>query len=147
VITAKMRRIIEENTIGLVATVTPDGSPGVSPKGTTVVLDDKHVVFSNIRSPQTVANIRINPVVELNFIDVFRRKACRLKGTAIYCPRGEPRCEELLPHFLRWDTLVDRMRGFVVVEVTGSQLLLSPIYDVGGSPPQGDQGHTCRDRT
>ena len=59
-ITARMRRLIEENTIGFVATVTPDGAPSVSPKGTMVVLDDAHVAFADIRSPQTVRNIRAN---------------------------------------------------------------------------------------
>ena len=132
-ITARMRRLIEENTIGFVATVTPDGAPSVSPKGTTVVLDDAHVAFADIRSPQTVRNIRANPAVELNFIDVFRRQACRLKGCAAYHPHGEARFEELLPHFQKWETLVDRMRGFVVVDVVKAEIVLSPIYDLGGT--------------
>ncbi len=132
-ITAEMRRIVEENTIGLVATVTPDGAPAVSPKGTMVVLDETRIAFSDIRSPQTARNIGINPAVELNFIDVFRRKACRLKGKASYLPQGDAGYDELLPHFQKWDTLVGRMRGFVVVEVTRAEVLSSPIYDVGAT--------------
>jgi len=132
-ITAEMRQLIEENTIGLVAMVTPDGAPAVSPKGTMVVLDETRVAFSDIRSPQTARNIGINPAVELNFIDVFRRKACRLTGRAIYIALGDAGCDDLLPHFQKWDTLVGRMRGFVVVEVTRAQVLKSPIYDVGAT--------------
>lgn len=130
-ITDAMRQLIEENTIGLVATVTPDGSPAVSPKGTTVVIDVRTIAFSDIRSPQTVRNIKHNPAVELNFIDVFRRKACRLKGRAVYLEKGSPRYEELRPHFAKWDNLIDRMRGFVVVDVDKAQLVLSPAYDDG----------------
>ena len=113
-ITRTMRQLIEENTIALVATVTPDGAPAVSPKGTTVILDERTIAFGDIRSPQTVRNIRNNPAVELNFIDVFRRQACRLKGRGEYVERGSPRFEAFLPHFARY-TLVPRMRGFVVV--------------------------------
>ena len=132
-ITTEMRRIIEENTIGLVATVTPDGFPAVSPKGTTVVLDATHVAFSDLRSPGTIRNILNRPQVELNFLDIFRRKACRLRGTAVYRKRGEAQFAELIPHFKTWDYLVQRMRGIVVVEVATAELILSPAYDAGGS--------------
>ena len=131
-ITARMRRIIEDNTIGLVATVTPDGYPSVSPKGTMVVLDDTHIAFGNIRSPQTVRNIGANPAVELNFIDVFSRQACRLQGKAAYHARGDARFEQLLPHFQKWEALAERMRGFVVVEILAASIILSPDYDAGG---------------
>ena len=40
-----MVKLIEENTIGLVATVTPDGFPAVSPKATMIVLDGTHIAF------------------------------------------------------------------------------------------------------
>ena len=132
-ITKEMRRIIEDNTIGLVATVDPDGSPAVSPKGTMLVIDASTIAFSDIRSPGTVRNIKHNPAVELNFIDIFRRKACRLKGRASYVPKGSPRFTELLPLFARWEKFVDSMRGFVVVEIAKAELVLSPAYDAGAS--------------
>ena len=128
-----MRALIEENTLGLVATVTPDGRPAVSPKATTVVIDDRHLAFSNLRSPNTVRNIRANPAVELNFIDVFRRQACRVAGTARYVERGDARFEELLPMFATWHNLVERMQGFVEVDVSDAELVLSPAYDDGAA--------------
>jgi len=130
-LTDKMRALISENTIALVATVTPDGHPKVSPKGTTVIIDDGHLAFSHIRSPDTVRNISAHPAVELNFIDVFRRQACRVEGTAVYVARSEERFDELLPLFRKWEALVDRMQGFVVVEISRAWLLRSPAYDVG----------------
>ena len=110
-LSTKMRALIEENTLGLVATVTPDGRPAVSPKATTVVVDERRLAFSNLRSPNTVRNIRANPAVELNFIDVFRRQACRVAGTARYVERGDPRFDELMPLFSAWSDLVERMQG------------------------------------
>ena len=44
-LTRTMVKLIEENTIGLVATVTPDGFPAVSPKATMIVLDVTHIAF------------------------------------------------------------------------------------------------------
>lgn len=130
-LTDVIKWIIKENTIGMVATVTPDGAPAVSPKATMVILDDTHIAFSDIRSPQTARNIKANPAVELNFIDVFRRQACRVKGTAVYHAKGEDGFNALSHHFTPWDYLADRIRGYVVVEVTKAQHILSPPYDAG----------------
>jgi len=135
-ITPDMRQIIEENTIGLVATVTAEGFPRVSPKGTMRVLDDGRLGFAEIRSPGTLRNLRSNPAVEVTFIDVFRRRACRLQGAATYHPRGTAEFTELAPRFQAWDTLADRMRGFVVVAVTRAEMVRSPIYDLGAKEEQ-----------
>ncbi|MGE0768718.1 MAG: pyridoxamine 5'-phosphate oxidase family protein [Hyphomicrobiaceae bacterium] len=130
-ITPQMRSLIERNTIGFVATVTPEGAPAVSPKGTSVVLDPATLLFSNIRSPGTVRNISANPAVEINFLDVLSRKACRLRGRASYIPRDEARYAEYLPHFVRWESLVPLMRGIVRVDVSSAELIRSPVYDMG----------------
>jgi predicted pyridoxine 5'-phosphate oxidase superfamily flavin-nucleotide-binding protein len=132
-ITAEMQSIIERNTIGFVATVTPEGEPAVSPNGTTIVLDAATLLFSDIRSPGTVRNIRANPAVEINFLDVLSRKACRLKGRASYIPRGEPRFAEYLPQFSRWESLVPMMRGLVRIDVASATLIRSPVYDTGAT--------------
>lgn len=135
-ITEEMKRLIEENTLGLVATVTPEGRPAVSPKATTVVVDERTILFSDLRSPGTVRNIRSNPAVELNYIDIFRRKACRAGGTASYVAKAEPRFQELTAHFAKWGDLVARMRGAVIVNVTSAQMIKSPAYDAGASEDQ-----------
>jgi predicted pyridoxine 5'-phosphate oxidase superfamily flavin-nucleotide-binding protein len=130
-ITDEMRTLIERNTIGFFATITPEGAPAVSPKGTTVVLDPGTLLFSNIRSPGTVRNITANPAIEVNFLDVLARKACRLKGRATYVPRSEPRYAEYLPHFNRWESLQPMMRGIVRVDVSSAEMIRSPVYDLG----------------
>ena len=130
-LTDVMKRIIRENTIALVATVTPEGAPAVSPKATIVILDDSQLAFCDLRSPQTRRNIILNPAVELNFIDVFRRQACRITGCASYVSQGEALFFDLQNHFTPWDYLSDRMRGFVVIKITRAEHILSPAYDVG----------------
>src|SRR5499427_3518839 len=88
ILTADMRRIVDEQRLGFVATVCPDGTPNLSPKGTTAVWDDDHLVFANIRSPGTVANLRNNASVEVNVVDPFVRKGYRFKGLASILESG-----------------------------------------------------------
>ena len=53
-LTEDMKRIVREQRLGYVATVSADGTPNLSPKGTTAVWDDDHLMFADIRSPQSV---------------------------------------------------------------------------------------------
>ena len=59
ILTEEMRRVVEAE-LGFIATVCPDGTPNLSPKGTTAVWDDDHLVFADLRSPGTVENLRSN---------------------------------------------------------------------------------------
>ncbi len=64
-----MRRVVREQALGFAATVCPDGTPNLSPKGTTIVWDDEHPVFLHLHSPRTVANLAVNPAIEVNVVD------------------------------------------------------------------------------
>ncbi len=55
---ADMQRIVAEQRLGYVASVRPDGTPNLSPKGTLAVWDDEHLVFAHLHSHQTVASSR-----------------------------------------------------------------------------------------
>jgi predicted pyridoxine 5'-phosphate oxidase superfamily flavin-nucleotide-binding protein len=69
ILTEDMKRVVREQRLGFYATVCGDGSPNLSPKGTTHVWDDDHLFFADIRSPQMVANIRRGSLVEVNVVD------------------------------------------------------------------------------
>src|SRR5437899_10754557 len=77
-----MKRLVTEQRLGFVATVCPDGTTNLSPKGTTAIWDDDHIVFADIRSPATVSNLRRNPSTEINVVDPMVRKGYRFKGVA-----------------------------------------------------------------
>jgi predicted pyridoxine 5'-phosphate oxidase superfamily flavin-nucleotide-binding protein len=81
ILTADMKRVVDEQRLGFVATVCPDGTPNLSPKGTTAVWDDDHLIFANIRSPGTLANLRQNPNVEVNVVDPIVRKVIASKAS------------------------------------------------------------------
>jgi predicted pyridoxine 5'-phosphate oxidase superfamily flavin-nucleotide-binding protein len=128
-LTADMKRVIDEQRLGFVATAALDGTPNVSPKGTFVVLDDRTIAFGEIRSPGTVRNLRANPRIEVNFVDVFVRKGYRFAGTATVVERGEAGFESMLPN-LR-SSIAHRIRAIVVIAVTRALPLTSPAYDDG----------------
>ena len=130
-LTKEMEKLIKENTIGLVATVTHDGYPAVSPKATTIVLDSTHIAFIDLRSPKTKRNIKANPFVELNYIDVFRRQACRIKGKAAYIERDDKKFDGISKNFTAWGSLFEKAKGVFVVEILNAQKILSPAYDEG----------------
>ena len=82
ILTDEMRRLIEEQRLCYVATADAVGAPNLSAKGTLVVWDANTLAFADIRSPRTVANLRVNPRIEVNVVDPIARKGYRFKGTA-----------------------------------------------------------------
>src|SRR5690349_16114003 len=106
ILTPDMKRVVTEQRLGFVATVCRDGTPNLSPKGTTTVWDDEHLVFADIRSPRTVQNLSENAVAEVNVVDPIRRKGFRFKGRATL-HRDGPAYERglaILAMVRRWST-------------------------------------------
>lgn len=130
VLTADMKRVVSEQRLGFVATVCPDGTPNLSPKGTTAVWDDDHLVFANIRSAGTLANLRGNPSVEVNVVDPFARKGYRFKGVASILDEG-PLYEEAITFYRERGSSVSMIREIVLIRVTTAQPVDSPAYDLG----------------
>jgi predicted pyridoxine 5'-phosphate oxidase superfamily flavin-nucleotide-binding protein len=128
-LTADMKRVIEEQRLGFVATSAPDGTPNLSPKGTFAVLDDRTIAFGEIRSPGTLQNLKINPRIEVNFIDVFARKGYRFAGHATVVERGAPDFDMMLAKL--GSSLAHRIRSIVTISVTKALPLTSPAYDDG----------------
>ena len=79
-LTDEAQKAIAEIRPSLVATAGKTGKPNVSAKGSFRVLDDEHVVFADIASPRTVANIRENSQVAVICLDAAARKGCRIWG-------------------------------------------------------------------
>jgi predicted pyridoxine 5'-phosphate oxidase superfamily flavin-nucleotide-binding protein len=133
VLTADMRRMVETQ-LGFVATVCPDGTPNVSPKGSTAVWDDDHLVFADLRSPGTVENLRANASVEINVVDQLVRKGYRFKGTGVVHTDGEVFERGVRFYEARGtERARDRIRGIVLVRVQHAAPITSPAYDLGAT--------------
>jgi len=131
ILTEDMKRTIREQRLAYVASICPDGTPNLSPKATTTVWDDDHLVYLDIRSPQTRENVLANPSVEVNVVDPISRKGYRFKGRATVLTEG-PLFDDVLARYR------DRSRGLdygpeavVIIRVERARPLISPAYDRG----------------
>lgn len=128
-----MRRVVTEQSLGFVATVSPEGAPNVSPKGTVAVWDDEHLVFLDLRSPGTMRNLAGNPAVEVNVVDPIVRKGYRFKGTARIVSEGDE-LRQILDWYVRErGSATDRVRAAVLIHVSEAAPLISPAYDRGAT--------------
>src|SRR5215831_169842 len=107
-------------------------------------IDDRTIAFGEIRSPGTIRNLRANPRIEVNFVDVFVRKGYRFASTATVVERGEACFDTLLLH-LR-SALAHRIRAIVTIAVTKALPLTSPAYDDGKTEPELRRAWTVRFR-
>jgi predicted pyridoxine 5'-phosphate oxidase superfamily flavin-nucleotide-binding protein len=130
-LTDDMRRLIEEQRLCYVATVDAEGAPNLSAKGTLVVWAANMLAFADIRSPRTVANLRLNPRVEVNVVDPIARKGYRFKGTAEVHADGP--VFERGQRLYRERGLVNPIRAIVIISVTRALPMISPAYDTGRS--------------
>lgn len=124
--------LIETWRLGFVATVSADGRPNVSPKGTFVVLDEETIAFGEMRSPNTVANLAHQAEVEVNFVDQLSRAGVRVRGQARIVGRGAE-FDALSPQFLtNWgQDFLDMFNAIIVIPCTEVKPLRSPLYETG----------------
>src|SRR4051794_40006592 len=132
-LTEEMRRLVEEQRLCFAATVSPDGSPNVSPKGTVWVWSDTELAFFDLASPQTVANLEGDPRIELNVVDQRRRRGFRFRGRATVTGASRD-VAQALERFPRAAPAASRVRCLVVVQVDEARPLVSPVYTVRDDP-------------
>jgi predicted pyridoxine 5'-phosphate oxidase superfamily flavin-nucleotide-binding protein len=134
ILTDDMKRVVREQRLGYVATVCPDGTPNLSPKGTTTVWDDDHLMFADIRSPRSVQNLELNPSVEVNVVDALVRKGYRFKGRGFVY-----RSDEIFQRgcqIYRDSGLSMEILSVVLIRVELALPLFSPAYDRGETEEQ-----------
>jgi len=128
-LTQDIKEFVNQTKLGFIATVSPDGTPNLSPKGTTIVWDGDHLAFADIHSPGTVQNLLSNPAIEINVVDVFTRKGYRFKGTAKVFSEGD--IFNKVISFYGEAASKYKINNIVVVKVDRVIPITSPIYDTG----------------
>ncbi len=130
-ITQAIKDFLELQKLGYVATVSSDGTPNISPKGTIIGWTENILAFADIRSPDTMSNLKINPHVEINVIDPLLRKGYLFQGKVRILENG-PQHEEILNHF-RDKGIKSPIGPIVLVDVSRVSDVVSPLYDLGAS--------------
>ena len=128
-ITSEIKEFLEQQKLGFVATVTPDGTPNISPKGTIVGWTSELLAFANIRSPDTVNNLKNNSNVEINVIDPLLRRGYLFKGTTRILNDGQMHDEIL--EFYKNHGIKSIIHEIILVTVSDVTVVTSPLYDMG----------------
>jgi uncharacterized protein len=123
VLTDEMKRVVSEIQLCYAATVTADGKPNLSPKGSITVLSDNELGFADLASPGTIENLRHNPAIELNVVDPFTRKGFRFKGRAEIVK--DPEAHERIAQVLGPDYPFEQV---VKIHVETAAEVFSPVY-------------------
>lgn len=128
-LTNEIKNLIDSQKLGYVATVSPDNTPNLSPKGTLYAWDDEHLVFADIKSPKTMSNLEKNPSVEINIVNPISRKGFRFKGEGKILSSGID-YDKIISHYndIGIKSKIGRVVLIKVVTVTD---VTSPLYDLG----------------
>jgi len=130
-ITKEMKDLIDKQKLGYVATVSPDNTPNLSPKGTLSVWNDEYLIFADIKSPKTMSNLEENPSVEINVVDTISRKGYRFKGVATILSSGTE--YDKIISLYKDKGIKSKINKVVQIKVTGVKQITSPLYDLGYS--------------
>ena len=128
-ISSEIRNFVNYQKLGYVATVSADNTPNLSPKGTIIAIDESHLAFADIRSPQTIENLRQNSSIEINVVDPIHRKGFRFKGNGNITDKGK-QFEDILEQYKK-NGIKSKINAIVIVTVDTLHEVTSPSYDLG----------------
>ena len=128
-ITEEIKNFLNLQKLGYVATVSSDGKPNISPKGTIIGWSSETLAFADIRSPDTMKNLIDNPNVEINVIDPLLRKGYLFQGNARILQDGTL-YREILNHY-RQNGIKSPINSIILVDVSCVSDVISPLYDLG----------------
>jgi predicted pyridoxine 5'-phosphate oxidase superfamily flavin-nucleotide-binding protein len=114
-----------------VATASHDGVPNTTPKGTVRVIDDEHVVFADLFSVKTRANLKENPWVAVTAIDANSYQGYQIKGKSQMFTEG-PLFDEMKAALAKAPTPMPPLNYVVLITVDS-------IYDQSVGPKAGQQ--------
>ena len=128
-ITSEIKNFLDLQKLGYVATVSSDGKPNISPKGTIIAWSSTVLAFADIRSPDTMMNLQNNPFVEINVIDPLSRKGYLFSGTAKII-KDTTLYDDIITHY-RNNGIQSAINSIVIVDVSSVSIVTSPLYDLG----------------
>ena len=83
---------------------------------------------ANIASPKTISNLKQDPRIEINCVDIFSRRGYRFKGRGIVHSIGTQIHEDLLLQIKNEDGESIPVIDAILIEVLEAKPVLSPAY-------------------
>ena len=123
IITSEIKTFLNAQKLGYVATVSSDGKPNISPKGTIIPWSENLLAFADIRSPDTMVNLENNPFVEINVIDPLSRKGYLFAGTGKII-KDDSLYGEILNHY-RTNGIQSPINSIVLISISSISVVTS----------------------
>ena len=133
-ISEDIKNFVNFQKLGYVATVSKDGTPNLSQKGTITIIDESTLVFEDIRSPQTIQNIQENSSVEINVVVPFQRLGYRFKGSGKIISEGTE-FQKILDYYTNAG-IKSKINSIVIIDIKSKSEITSPSYDLGSTKDQ-----------
>lgn len=134
-LTADMRAVIRASHLCFAATVTADGRPNLSPKGTIGVWDESHLFFLDLASPNTRANLAQRPWLEINVVEQLSRRGYRFAGSATVYGTDSLEYADAVRRIYGDASPASKPVAVVVMAVEHASPVLSPAYWRGLDEP------------
>ena len=116
---------------GWVATASADGMPNIAIKGSLRLLDDEHLMFSDLFSQKTRKNLNENPKVAVMVFDDQSKKCYLFKGTTEVFTSG--------PIFDQAVEMIKKMPRQLPAPYSVVKITVEAIYNQSGGPESGKQ--------
>jgi predicted pyridoxine 5'-phosphate oxidase superfamily flavin-nucleotide-binding protein len=86
-LTPEMKEMLEKK-LTIVATADKSGIPNIGPKGSTMVVDDDTLAYSESTGGKTLRNLEQNPHISVLIFDDEKREGYQFKGSAELVKKG-----------------------------------------------------------
>jgi uncharacterized protein len=119
---------LKESVLCWLATVDSFGFPNVSPKEIFAPYENSRLLIANIASPSSVKNIIANPAVCVSFINIFKQKGFKVKGTAKILTMGQDTYQE--KHAVLFKLAGPRfpIKSIIDIQIEEEFPILAPSY-------------------
>lgn len=124
----EVKKYIDKSVLCWLATSNGQHEPNVSPKEIFTYRDEKTLLIANIASPNSINNIKDNPLVCVSFVDIFVQKGFKLKGIATLIHKNDSTFEEKAK--LLTDLFTDKfpISAVIEIEITKVDKIEAPSY-------------------
>jgi len=127
-LSATIKKYIDQSVLCWLATSSATNIPNVSPKEIFHFHGNSNIIIANIASPQSIKNILENQNVCVSFIDIFVQKGFQLKGVAEIIDQKEGRFEQMAQPLIEMAGEKFPFGSIINIKVESVKPILAPIY-------------------
>jgi len=127
-LSSEIKASIQDSVLCWLATANSAGEPNVSPKELFVSYGDNQLLIANIASPISVSNVEANSSVCVSFINIFKQKGYKLKGTARIISSTDNEYKTRIEELRKLGGEGFPIKSVIEVTVVSAKPIIAPSY-------------------